>query len=170
MNTFIRLKKYVDDGLTFWLGFLMFSMAIIVFLQVVARYVFNQAFSWPEEVVRAGVVWTTFLGSYAAVVKNKEIKFDVLVHKFTEKVGLALGIVGEALTSVFLIVVVYQGWLFVNKFASYKLPMTGWSRAVVYIVFPLGGLLMLIQSVLFLMQRIKKFIELQKGQTVSKRR
>ena len=81
--TFAKIKGYVDEAITIYLGAIMFAMAIIVFSQVIARYVFNHAIPWPEEVVRAGVVWTTFLGSYAALVRKKEIRFNVLVKKIS---------------------------------------------------------------------------------------
>ena len=135
----LRIKKIIDNAFMVYLGLIMFSMAAVVFMQVIARYVFMNAFSWPGEMVRVGVVWTTFLGSYVAIVKKKEIRFGVLVNKLSEKWRLILGVAGELIAIFFLVVVVWQGWLFVVKFAKYKLPMTGLSRAVIYIVFPLGG-------------------------------
>jgi TRAP-type C4-dicarboxylate transport system permease small subunit len=143
-RTFVKIKGYVDEAITIYLGVIMFAMAIIVFTQVVARYVFNNAIPWPEEVVRAGVVWTTFLGSYAALVRKKEIRFNVLLKKISGRSKYILSLFGDVLTFGFLVVVLWQGILFVEKFAQYKLPMTNASRAVVYVVFPIGAFFMLI--------------------------
>jgi TRAP-type C4-dicarboxylate transport system permease small subunit len=128
---------------------------------VIARYGLNNPLTWPEEVVKVGLVWIVFLGSYAAIVQKKEIKFDVLVHKFSPKTRLILGVIGEVLTVIFLLVVIYQGCLFTLNFAPYKMPMTGLSRAVVYIVFPFGGFLMCVHSLLSLVEKTSKLIDAQ---------
>ena len=155
----LRIKKIIDNAFMVYLGLIMFSMAAVVFMQVIARYIFMNAFSWPGEMVRVGVVWTTFLGSYIAIVKKKEIRFGALVNKLSEKWRLILGVVGEVIAIFFLVVVVWQGWIFVVKFAKYKLPMTGFSRAIIYSVFPLGGFFMLVHAVITLVDLMKKLIK-----------
>jgi TRAP-type C4-dicarboxylate transport system permease small subunit len=126
---------------------------------VVARYVFNNAIPWPEEVVRAGVVWTAFLGSYAALVQKKEIRFTVLVKNISGKWKHILSLFGDVLAVGFLVVVLWQGILFVEKFAQYKLPMTNASRAVVYVVFPIGAFFMLIHISLSIRNDIKALMK-----------
>ena len=70
-----------------------------------------------------------------------------------------LNLFGDILTVGFLVVVLWQGILFVEKFAQYKLPMTNASRAVVYVVFPIGAFFMLIHISLSICNDIQALVK-----------
>lgn len=60
------------------LAILLLVMSVLVFLQVLSRYVFLYPFPWVEELTRYLMIWMTLLGSAVAVRSGKHITVDVL--------------------------------------------------------------------------------------------
>jgi len=54
-------------------------MALIVNLQVLARYAFDKPFIWPEEVSRMVLIWMTFLGAAALIRRGGDIAVDTFI-------------------------------------------------------------------------------------------
>lgn len=79
-------------------------MVIVVFGQVIARYLFNSGFSWPEELTRFLCVWITFLGALTATAEDSHPAVDVLVKLLP---GVLQKIVGIFLRAVMIVVCIY---------------------------------------------------------------
>lgn len=79
----MRVLKTADRVLAAFVRYLcailLGLMVIVVFGQVIARYIFNAGFSWPEELTRFICVWITFLGALTATVEDSHPAVDVLV-------------------------------------------------------------------------------------------
>jgi len=58
---------------------LVFVMVIIVFANVVARYVFDSAITESEELARYCFIWSVFIGAVLALEKNQHIGVDFVV-------------------------------------------------------------------------------------------
>lgn len=56
-------------------------MTVIIFVQVVLRYVFQSPFSWAEELARYLLVWITCLGSAYAIRSGMHISISYLRGK-----------------------------------------------------------------------------------------
>jgi hypothetical protein len=54
------------------------AMALLVFANVVARYVFNHSFTWAEELSRYMMVWVGFLGAGLVLRVGAHIAVDVV--------------------------------------------------------------------------------------------
>lgn len=66
MNMLEKLKAmrlYLDKLILLVTSVIFVIMILIVFLQVVARYVFGSSLSWSEEIARFLLVWTIFLAA-----------------------------------------------------------------------------------------------------------
>jgi TRAP-type C4-dicarboxylate transport system permease small subunit len=57
-------------------------MAILVFGNVVLRYVFNSGITWSEEMARFLFIWSTFLGAIAGLNDNEHLGVDMFLKKF----------------------------------------------------------------------------------------
>ncbi len=55
---------------------------ILVFVQVVARYVFNSGFTWAPELVEYMFLWTVMIGASYGVKQGVHLGVDILVAKF----------------------------------------------------------------------------------------
>ena len=58
-----KILKWLDDNIELYICvFLMSFMTLLVFVQVVMRYVFNNSLSWSEELARYTFIWLIYIG------------------------------------------------------------------------------------------------------------
>ncbi len=67
-----------------------FTTTFLIFINVVARYVFNNSLMWVEELVRYMMIWVTFLGADLCIKSNIHVKMDLLHIKLPEKAAKVL--------------------------------------------------------------------------------
>jgi len=117
-------------------------MVVLVFGNVVARYGFDSAITWAEEVARFLFVWLTYLGATFAAYKGLHLGIDLVVVR--------LGGRSRIFTEIFMLIVIL-GFLFVwavggvaliEANLNYMSPATGFSMGLVYLIGPLAALLM----------------------------
>ncbi len=61
-------------------------MVLMVFAQILSRYIFHSSLSHTEELVRYFFVWVTFLGIAAAVARKKHLSVAIASSFLPEKV------------------------------------------------------------------------------------
>src|SRR5512136_3281983 len=70
-----KVFSFIED----WVLFISTMAALIsLFIGVIARYGFNYALAWSEELVREVIIVTTFIGCCAATKVRAGVKIDVL--------------------------------------------------------------------------------------------
>lgn len=79
-------------------SFLLAAMTIVVFLQIIFRFVIKGSLPWSEELSRYIMVWATFIGAGLAALDNSHIGVEFFVNLFGKKARTAF------LTVTFLIV------------------------------------------------------------------
>ena len=62
---------------------LMVAEVIIVFAQVITRFILKSPLAWSEEIARYMFIWLVWIGAAYATKENKNIKIDLLSSKFT---------------------------------------------------------------------------------------
>jgi TRAP-type C4-dicarboxylate transport system permease small subunit len=80
-----KIGKYFN---TFESGALMISLAlmvIVIFSQVVMRYVFNHSLSWSEEFARYLFVWFSWMGVSAGLKDNEHLRVEFLSMGLTKR-------------------------------------------------------------------------------------
>jgi TRAP-type C4-dicarboxylate transport system permease small subunit len=88
----------VSDRILF---ILMSLIIVILFAQVLFRYVFNQSLSWSEELAKFIFVWLTFLGAAVCIKDRLHIGVEFLVERLPENRKKYLELFRTALTTVF---------------------------------------------------------------------
>lgn len=64
-----------------WVGIAAVAgLAIVVNLQIFARYLFHSPFIWPEEIARLLLVWMTFIGAAALTRRGGDLAVDTFVE------------------------------------------------------------------------------------------
>ncbi|MFA5621178.1 MAG: TRAP transporter small permease [Thermovirgaceae bacterium] len=118
----IFLEKYL-------VPFLMMSLFVLVFFQVLNRFILHIPIAWTEEFGRYAFVWVSLLGAAEAARKGEHLNvtfFQDLVGGSGKKVMV---VISELLSIVFFGFLVYQGfsWTLRNGFKvmadSFRLPM-----------------------------------------------
>lgn len=88
---------------------LLAAMAIVVFLQVIFRYVFHASLPWSEELSRYILVWLTFLSASIAVRRNAHIGVEAVVNFLPLKAKKAVKSIAYLLTFILFIILIYYG-------------------------------------------------------------
>ena len=90
MKTFVekldRVFTAVIEGITL-IGFI--AMILLVFVNVVGRFVFRMGITESEEIARILFVWLTYLGAILCFKTNSHVLVDILIsflHGVTRKI------------------------------------------------------------------------------------
>jgi TRAP-type transport system small permease protein len=78
-----RLLNSFSKGINIAMATALAIMAILVFGNVLLRYIFNTGITWSEEVSRYLFVWLTFIGAIGALKDNQHLGVDMLVKKLS---------------------------------------------------------------------------------------
>ena len=81
-----KALQVLDKGLSWfeeWTLFLTVTAALLtLFVSVVTRYTMTYTMTWPEELVREVIVYSTFVGCAAAVKRRGNIRVDAVPNLF----------------------------------------------------------------------------------------
>lgn len=131
-------------------------LTIAVFAQVVARYLFNQPPSWTEELARFCQVWIILLTSSICIRKGSHLAVDyvgpALGHGARRAVAAFLG----SLIAIYAAVVVIWGVRLLMIGSLQTSPAMQLNMGIVYLVFPIAGGLMLVESLLATFTRLQE--------------
>lgn len=103
------MKKFFALFEEYLPAILMVVTSLMIFVQVVLRYVFSKSLIWADEFARYGIVWFVFLGSSLAVHKGAHASVDVLVKLLPNKARKVMEIVGILISIFFCLLVTYYG-------------------------------------------------------------
>lgn len=123
------------------------AMVALVFGNVVARYVFNSAITWAEEVARFLFVWLTFVGASFGLTKGLHLGMDLLVVHLQPKARGLVELGNGIITLAFLGVWMVGGVHLIKANLDYMSPATGFSMGLVYMIGPLAAALMTIETI-----------------------
>jgi len=158
----VTLKKLLDEKLEEWfLAATMIVMVLLIFVQVITRYIFENSLTWSEELARYVHVWQIWIGASLAVRKREHIRVEAFKKLFNakgQKVIELIAILSWFGLAVFLAIAGTDlvNTIFTRGQNSPAMQMPMW---VVYSAIPLGGLLMairLIQQIYFLFKPEKE--------------
>lgn len=77
----MKALKWLDEHFEQAILVMFLSLIVLIMLlQVIMRYVFNNSLSWPEELSRILFVWFTFIGLSYSTAKKIHVKIDLLVN------------------------------------------------------------------------------------------
>ncbi len=139
------------------IAFLLASMTLITFAQVVARYVFNYSFVWALELAMFIFGGLIFLGLSYGVRVSAHIGVDALIKVLPKNAARVAGIIACLLCLVYTVIVFYGAWIYVEKMyrigiLAQDMPIPQW---IPRIVLPLGFALLFIRFGLVLVDMLR---------------
>ncbi len=149
MTFFQKLAKIVDKAFLAAIAlaqFLLVCMVVIVFANVVLRYVFNSGIKWSEEVVLVIIIWFTFIAMALGVQERLHININVLPKKLPQGFHVALYALRQVIQTVLSCVMFYYGILLTINGARSFLPATNIPNSINYLVVPIAGFFIFIFS------------------------
>ncbi|MDR4887697.1 TRAP transporter small permease [Fredinandcohnia sp. QZ13] len=141
------IKKIVDfiNGIFKWiLIVLFFVLVVVVFLQVIFRFVLEQPLAWTEELGRYLLVWTTFLGAGYGMSVKAHPGVEILYEAFGPTVKKVLNVVISILVIFFFWQVIVHSFDFIGRSMIQKSPVLQIPMGYIYTVIPISSILFII--------------------------
>ena len=135
------------------IGF-MVLITVVVFLQVLFRYVLNLPLSWSEEVARFGFVWLVFLGAGLIVRTGEHIKVSSFVDPLTDRLKKIAEIVVQVVIFVCTLIILLGGIRIARNEWSQLSPAIEAQMGVIYLVIPISAFMMVCWTVVHLVASI----------------
>jgi TRAP-type C4-dicarboxylate transport system permease small subunit len=76
----MTIKKFLNNFEEYFVVWTMALMTILVFCQVVMRYVFASSLSWSEELARFIFMWLSWVGASYAVKERSHFRVELFVN------------------------------------------------------------------------------------------
>ncbi len=107
----MKILKWLDRNLEEKLMMvLLMAMVLIMGIQVVCRYVFNNSLSWTEEITRFLFVWTTFLSIGYCTEKQISLRIEQLVGILPVKLQAVIKVLVLLVSMAFFAYMIPMAW------------------------------------------------------------
>ena len=94
---------------------ILYVTVVVIFVQVIARYILQIALPWTEEFARFAFIWLIFLANAMAERQKEHFRVSYFVEQASRRVRYAFWVFGELLIFGFFI------WLFVDSLQFVKM-------------------------------------------------
>jgi TRAP-type C4-dicarboxylate transport system permease small subunit len=124
-------------------------IAICVFLQVLARYVFEVALHWTEETASIAMVWAVYTGASLCVRERFHIRILVAVQSLPPRMGRFVIFTVDLLWALFSVFMIWVGWdyLYVLWRFTERSPSLGIDQLYPQSILIIGYALMLLRLI-----------------------
>jgi len=161
MNRFFRWIFHSIEGVVIAITVV---MSVVVFLQVVLRYILDQPFGWTEEMGRVTFLVFVMLGGVLAYRDNRHLGLDILENRLSQSPLLFFVAVKRGLVILFAGIMIQQGFVLVNSLFA-QTPILGIPFSQLYLIFPITMILILIMALIQFAGDIRQIIHyFKKGQ------
>lgn len=118
-------------------------VCVVVFMNVIARYVFDFGVAWVNEVGETAFVWLTFLAGATAVRRYGHLAVIEIVERLPRALNRTLFVALWLLTAAILLAMIWFGASLSQEQMRQTMSATGWPVGIVYWAMPIGSLLAL---------------------------
>ncbi|MGB5437379.1 MAG: TRAP transporter small permease [Maribacter sp.] len=146
----MALRKRIDKILGRTLVVIMSIMVINVLWQVFTRYVTGDPSSFTDELARYLMIWIGILGAAFVAGKNMHVAIDILPSRASAKTQRKLKIIVTLLIILFVIFAFVVGGsrlVYISYILGQQSPALQIPLAVVYLILPISGLLIIYYKV-----------------------
>lgn len=133
------------------------GMMAVICLQVVCRFVLNNALSWPEEAARFLMVWSLFMAAAYAMRSREHVGLNFFVDRLPRAMSAVTGLVLHLFIIGFLGVMIVGGWQETMSLMSLKTGALRISRAIPYFIIPFSGFLFMLVSLRLILEDFEKW-------------
>lgn len=122
---------------------------VVLFVNVVLRYVFSASTSWAEELIRYLMIWITFIGGSVCVRKGAHIRMDFVLTILPKGVGHLLTRLVYLIAAGFCVALFVYSLQLVQFTVELEQtsPAMGVPMWIPYLAMPLGSALMVLRFV-----------------------
>jgi len=131
----------IDSIIEIVLGSLLLGMVIVIFLQIIFRYLLKSSLPWSEELARYFQVWLTFIGSAYAIRKKSHISLSGITDRLPNRIKMRCSCIVDICVLAFIIVILIQGIKIVGIITYQTSPSMGIPMKYIYIAIPASAVL-----------------------------
>lgn len=145
LNAYSKFLDVLTKILRVILIIILAAMVLIMFYQVIMRYVFNNAQPWCEELTLYLGIACIFLGLGIATRKESHLQVDFLIRLYGPRLRCLMTAICSIVAVVIMIIFAYYSVSLIHHATarSVTLPIT---MAQVYTIFPIGSVLVCLYS------------------------
>lgn len=154
-----KVISWLDENCEEFLMLILLALiSVIIMLQVIMRYCFHHALSWPEEFTRFCFVYTGCLSAGYCIRKGVGIRVDLLLNFFPKPLKILMDYAGRLTTMAVYGLIFYHSFGLIAKTSTLSTAMQlpfKW----VYAGFPIGfgiGLIRCVQDLVKYTASLKK--------------
>lgn len=168
----MKVIKWVDENIEeVLLMFLLVCITLIMGVQIFARYVLNNSFTWSEELVRYLFVYMGFISVSYCIKKWISIKINQVIELFPKKAYIVLQLILNIILFLFFVYLSYYSLLYLQSSITsgqvspaLQIPMS-YIQAAPLLGFGLASVRAL-QQIILDIQKIKRFSSLDEEDTL----
>ena len=123
---------------------MMAVMVLLVFMNVVSRYIFNHSFIWAEELSQYLMVWVAFLGAGLALREGRHVAIEMLQDRLPSTARRVMRHLVALLLIVFMGILTVLGFQFAHFAWDQETPVLNIPQGIPYLAVPIGALLLVI--------------------------
>lgn len=157
-----NMWNWLDENFEMVCGvFLMSVMTLVIFVQVIMRYIFHNSLSWSEEFARYCFIWLIYLSASYGCKRMAHIKIDAALKLYPKKVRPYITILGDLLVLVLAVYLLMTGIQLVDFQITYQKvsPAMGFPMAVVDMAPVVGFGLIIIRQIQAVFKRVSALDE-----------
>lgn len=133
-------------------------MVIVIFIQVIMRYVFNNSLSWSEELGKFLFVWLSWVGVSIGAKRGEHIKITMLIDKLSPKAAHVANILSDLIVVGICAVTAYYSFSLVMSQGAVHYAGIKISMAWGYLAVAIGCSLMIFRSFISISDSAKLLI------------
>lgn len=142
LQTLRRLDRWAEIGLYYLSALLILLITGLVIYTVVARYFFNAAPIWSEEVPRVLFYWVTFIACAVATKRGQNLRVTLVLERLSPTGRLLLENTMHVLVIIMALLIAYYSWPLVRLGMRTHMLSTGWPNVVGIIPVTIGCVMM----------------------------
>jgi TRAP-type transport system small permease protein len=151
-----KLYEYICKGETLVIKVFIVFMVGLVFIAASTRYI-GYPINWSVDMAVCLFAWCTFLSADVAMRNNKLMNVDFFISKLPKNNKIFIEIINLLIILIFLLALIGFGvWLsYTTRFRSFQ-GIPGFSYTWVTLSVPVGGILMLITTILQIKDKLTR--------------
>jgi len=139
---FVKLNQWLVIGL-------MGTMALLVFVNVVSRYVFNYSIIWVEELTQYQMIWIAYLGAGLAFREGRHVAVDTIQDLLPARLRRFVRILIWFAIAAFLVTLTILGFQIAAFTWNQETPVMNIPTGIPYLAIPIGAAVFLLHAILF---------------------
>jgi TRAP-type C4-dicarboxylate transport system permease small subunit len=144
----LNFDRFFTWANRFVVGSLMLAMAILVFANVVLRYLFGTSLPWVEELTRYMMIWVAWLAVGLAMREGAHIAIDNFQNALPARWAQAVRVAVFVMVVGFFALVAWFGFKYAFFAWRQESAVLRLSLGAIYLAIPVGSLLMIVHTLL----------------------